>query len=57
VLIVDDVLATGGTAKATVDLVRQAGGTVHGVAVLMELSFLPGRATLGDVPLTALRTV
>lgn len=57
VLIIDDVLATGGTAKATVDLVREAGGTVHGVAVLMELSFLPGRATLGDVPLTALRTV
>jgi adenine phosphoribosyltransferase len=57
VLIVDDVLATGGTARATADLVRAAGGIVHGVAVLMELSFLDGRETLGDVPLTALRVV
>jgi adenine phosphoribosyltransferase len=57
VLIVDDVLATGGTARATADLVEESGGTVHRLAVLMELSFLPGRATLGDVPLTALRTV
>jgi len=57
VLLVDDVLATGGTARATADLVEGCGGTVHGLAVLMELSFLPGRDTLGDVPLTALRTV
>ena len=57
VLLVDDVLATGGTARATADLVERCGGTVHGLAVLMELSFLPGRDTLGDVPLTALRTV
>lgn len=57
VLLVDDVLATGGTARATVDLVEQGGGVVHGLAVLMELSFLPGRATLGDVPLSALLTV
>ena len=57
VLIVDDVLATGGTAKATAQLVTQAGGLVHGLAVLMELSFLPGRETIGDVPVTALRVV
>jgi adenine phosphoribosyltransferase len=57
VLLVDDVLATGGTAKATVDLAEMCGATVHGVAVLMELGFLPGRETLGDVPLTTLLTV
>ena len=37
VLIVDDLLATGGTARATVDLVKQIGGTVEGVAFLIEL--------------------
>ena len=46
VLIVDDLLATGGTARATVDLVRKLGGDVHGVAVLIELSFLKGRDKL-----------
>ena len=46
VLIVDDLLATGGTARATVDLVRQLGGDVRGVAVLIELAFLNGRAKL-----------
>jgi len=46
VLIVDDLLATGGTARATVDLVRQLGGHVHGVAVLIELAELNGRAKL-----------
>ncbi len=46
VLIVDDLLATGGTARATVDLVRQLGGDVVGVAVLVELTFLNGRAKL-----------
>jgi adenine phosphoribosyltransferase len=46
VLIVDDLLATGGTARATVDLVKQLGGIVVGVAVLVELTFLNGRSKL-----------
>lgn len=46
VLVVDDLLATGGTARATVDLVRQLGGSVEGVAVLIELVELNGRARL-----------
>jgi adenine phosphoribosyltransferase len=46
VLIVDDVLATGGTAQAAVSLVKQIGGTLHGLAFLIELSFLDGKAKL-----------
>ena len=46
VLIVDDLLATGGTARATVDLVKQVGGKVEGVAFLIELAELGGRAKL-----------
>ena len=46
VLVVDDLLATGGTARATVDLVKQLGGIVEGVAVLIELVALNGRAKL-----------
>jgi adenine phosphoribosyltransferase len=46
VLLVDDVLATGGTAAAAAALIRRAGGVVIGLSVLIELSFLPGRATL-----------
>jgi adenine phosphoribosyltransferase len=46
VLIVDDLLATGGTARATVDLVKQLGGVVEGVALLIELVALNGRARL-----------
>ncbi len=57
VLLVDDVLATGGTVAATHRLVEQAGAMVHGVAVLMELSFLPGRETVGALPLTSLLTI
>jgi adenine phosphoribosyltransferase len=57
VLLIDDVLATGGTARATVELVQRCGAEVHACAVLMELAFLPGRATLGDVPLTTLLSV
>jgi adenine phosphoribosyltransferase len=46
VLIVDDLLATGGTARATADLVKLLGGTVHGLAFLIELTGLNGRARL-----------
>jgi len=46
VLIVDDLLATGGTARATVDLVRQLGGDVRGIAFLIELVELKGREKL-----------
>jgi adenine phosphoribosyltransferase len=46
VLVVDDLLATGGTARATVDLVKQLGGVVEGVAFLIELVALNGRAKL-----------
>jgi adenine phosphoribosyltransferase len=57
VLLVDDVLATGGTVAATRRLVEHSGAAAHGVAVLMDLSFLPGRETIGDLPLTSLMTV
>lgn len=57
VLIVDDVLATGGTVSATRQLVERCGGTAVGVAVLLELSFLPGREAVGELPLTAVVTV
>jgi adenine phosphoribosyltransferase len=57
VLLVDDVLATGGTADATCQLVQMCGGVVHAFAVLMELSFLHGRDAVGDVVLHSLETV
>jgi adenine phosphoribosyltransferase len=57
VLLVDDVLATGGTIAATRELVAACGGESVAVAVLMELSFLPGRDAVGDLPVTALTVV
>jgi adenine phosphoribosyltransferase len=57
VLLVDDVLATGGTVAATRRLVERSGAAAHAVAVLMDLSFLPGRRAIGDLPITSLMTV
>ena len=47
VLMVDDLLATGGTMAAACDLVEQLGGKIVGVSFLLELTFLPGRKKLG----------
>jgi adenine phosphoribosyltransferase len=57
VLIVDDVLATGGTARATASLIQRAGARVVGVAVLMELSFLKGREAIPDLEVRSLLVV
>jgi adenine phosphoribosyltransferase len=56
VLVHDDVLATGGTARAKVDLVERLGGIVVGVAFLVELAFLDGRRLLEGHDVTALVT-
>lgn len=54
VLIVDDLLATGGTATATVQLVEKLGGKVMGIAFLIELTFLNGRDRLKGYPIFSL---
>ncbi|SFD37527.1 adenine phosphoribosyltransferase [Streptomyces aidingensis] len=61
VLVIDDVLATGGTAEASLHLIRRTGAQVAGVTMLMELGFLAGRErlreALGPAPLDVLLTL
>ncbi len=57
VLLVDDVLATGGTLEATAALVERSGATVHAMSVLIQLGFLNGRDRVVRHPLSALLTV
>ena len=54
VLVADDLLATGGTARAMCELVERAGGVVAGVVFLIELGFLTGRDHLAPYPVTSL---
>jgi adenine phosphoribosyltransferase len=56
VLVLDDVLATGGTAAATIALIAQTGADVAALGFLIELGFLGGRAALGDASVTSLIT-
>ncbi len=57
VLIIDDLLATGGTAKATTTMVEQLGGVVAGLAFIIELEGLPGRKYLDGYDVRALLTL
>lgn len=54
VLVVDDVLATGGTAAATARLIRRSGAEIAGIAVVLELGFLSGRASLPGLEVRSL---
>jgi adenine phosphoribosyltransferase len=54
VLLVDDLLATGGTVRAAANLIRRLGGEIVGAAFLAELGFLNGRAALEGLPVTSL---
>jgi adenine phosphoribosyltransferase len=57
VIIIDDLIATGGSAAATVSLIRKLGGEVVGFACVIELAFLAGRQRLGGVPVESLLVV
>ncbi|MSW36551.1 MAG: adenine phosphoribosyltransferase, partial [Actinobacteria bacterium] len=57
VLLIDDVLATGGTAEAAVSLLRAAGGHVVALTVLLELPVLRGRDRFADLEVISLRLI
>lgn len=54
VIIVDDLLATGGTTQATIELIKKVPADIVGICFLIELEFLNGRAKLGDYPACSL---
>lgn len=56
VIVVDDLLATGGTVRAVADMVEKLGGTVVSAVFLIELAFLGGRDKLGDIPVHSVIT-
>ncbi|ALE18463.1 adenine phosphoribosyltransferase [Lawsonella clevelandensis] len=56
IFIVDDVMATGGTSQAALELIEQAGGVVTGFATILELTELNGRSKLADLPVFSITT-
>lgn len=56
IFIVDDVMATGGTSQAALELIEKAGGVVTGFATILELTELNGRSKLADLPVFSITT-